>query len=469
LSLKETLEQLPGDLQITVRAIGGEQTYTDRVSWMLEDAERNVIRLEDFELLTDVTLVGQNGHDPQPKTSPDFDIKVDIELEKLRVNSRARQILKTEQRAPERTPEILTLKDRLLIDHPPVRWRIQDWQPAGTRAMLAAQYKAGKTTLTGNLARCLADGAWWLDKYEVMRTEGLTTIVDFEMGERQIDGWLKDQGIGYTERIQIAPMRGKATAFNILDEQTRHEWAERLKGTEYLILDCLRPVMDALGLDEHHDAGQFLTAFDELCDLADIEDALIVHHMGHSGERSRGDSRLRDWPDVEWRLVRESDDPASPRYISAFGRDVDVTESQLVYNPETRHLSFIGGNRANAAARGAVDDILTVLVEEGEPMAKTTIEKRVMAEYDHSQKSVRDGLSIAIHSGQVSQSKGAHGAILCTPSDAQLVSSLQLVTARQRGPIQLVSSSIEQRGGDEVNEDPETDQLVEEDELPDPW
>jgi hypothetical protein len=104
-------------------------------------------------------------------------------------------------------------------------------------------------------------------------------------------------------------------------------------------------VLDALGLDEHRDAGRFLVALDSFLAEAKIPEALIVHHMGHSGERSRGDSRLRDWPDVERRLVREDDDPGSPRFITAYGRDVDVSESQLAYDPLTRHLTINGGSR----------------------------------------------------------------------------------------------------------------------------
>jgi hypothetical protein len=65
--------------------------------------------------------------------------------------------------------------------------------------------------------------------------------------------------------------------------------------------------------------------------------------MGHANERARGDSRLRDWPDVEWRLVRRDDDPASARFITAYGRDVDVPESQLIYDHGTRHLTIEDG------------------------------------------------------------------------------------------------------------------------------
>jgi hypothetical protein len=80
-------------------------------------------------------------------------------------------------------------------------------------------------------------------------------------------------------------------------------------------------------LDEHRDAGRFLVALDALLTEAGIPDALVVHHMGHVNERARGDSRMRDWPDVEWRLVRQDENPASARFLSAYGCDVDVPES----------------------------------------------------------------------------------------------------------------------------------------------
>src|SRR5690606_26456089 len=169
------------------------------------------------------------------------------------------------------------------------------------------------------------------------------TILDFEMSEHQLDDWLGDQGIENDDKVVVAPMRGKAATFDIIDDDVRAEWATRLRGTTYLVLDCLRPILDALGLDEHREGGRFLTAFDALCDQAAIPDALVVHHMGHQGERSRGDSRFRDWPDVEWKLVRENEDSDSPRYISAYGRDVEQAEGLLEYHPDSRHLTLKGG------------------------------------------------------------------------------------------------------------------------------
>ena len=58
-------------------------------------------------------------------------------------------------------------------------------------------------------------------------------------------------------------------------------WAKRFKnlGCDYLILDCLRPVLDTLWLDENHETGQFLTMFDALLSRPAFRRCL-VHHMG---------------------------------------------------------------------------------------------------------------------------------------------------------------------------------------------
>jgi len=397
----------------------------------------------------------------------EFESKVDVELDRLRVRASAQQLLKTELRPPTVPPTILTLTERLEIEHPPQEWRIDKWQPANTRVLLAAQYKAGKTTLTGNLARSLADGARWLDHAQTTPVEeGNVTIIDFEMSERQIDSWLADQNIGNTDKVTVIPLRGRATTFDILDGTTRQEWARHLENTEYLILDCLRPILDGLGLDEHRDAGQFLTAFDTLCEQADIPDSLIVHHMGHSGERSRGDSRLRDWPDVEWRLVRADDNPASPRFMSAFGRDVDVEEGEIGYDQATRHVQYKGGNRTNSAARAAIPDILAVLVEADEPMTKTAIEKVVRNIHGHTRKIVRDGLEIAIHQGQIWTEIGLRGAHLCSLSD---VSSPARRSSPQLASEVPSSSPARPIGAGEVGDENRKQNQLAASELPDPF
>ena len=192
------------------------------------------------------------------------------------------------------------------------QFRIDKVAPADGRIILAAQYKAGKTTMVGNLMRSLADGDPFLGAFDVKIPASAIVLIDDEMSKRQVQQWLFDQRITHQNKVvDVVCLRGNLGAFNLLDAACRTIWAKRLNalGCDYLILDCLRPVLDALGLDENHETGQFLGAFDALLYEAGIPDACLVHHMGHANERSRGDSRLVDWPDSTLKLVRDGDEP----------------------------------------------------------------------------------------------------------------------------------------------------------------
>ena len=103
---------------------------------------------------------------------------------------------------------------------------------------------------------------------------------------------------------------------------------------------------------------------------AGITELMVIHHMGHAGERSRGASRLRDWPDAEWRLVRERPDtkgeeppPDAARFFAAEGRDVAVRETRLTYDLETRRLSVAGGNRVQHKATKDMPAMLAIITD----------------------------------------------------------------------------------------------------------
>lgn len=332
------------------------------------------------------------------------------ELQRQRAAKEARRQLGAEDRASKPLPEFLSLAQRLERPRTELRFRIAGWQPAGARAMLSAQFKAGKTTLVGNLTRSLVDGDPFLGVAAVEPIEGRVAILDFEMSERQVEDWLADQRIEHPDRLILVALRGAASTFDITDEHVRAEWASRLRdhAVRYVVLDPLRPVLDALGMDENHDGGRFLTAFDELLAEAGIPEACVVHHMGHAGERSRGDSRFRDWPDVEWRLVRKSDDPNSERYVSAYGRDVDVSESRIRIDETTRRLTLVGGSRRDAEALAALDAVIDLLASEGVPMSGNAIEK-ALADTKHTQRAVRDALTKGAQIG--SELGGQYGAL----------------------------------------------------------
>jgi hypothetical protein len=308
------------------------------------------------------------------------------EVARLRLTQDARAVLRREQ-TPADEPEFVMLPELLSeLDGDPDHRVARLW-PTGGRVVLAAQYKAGKTTMVGNLVRSLVDGIPFLGRYEVIRPSGTVVVIDAEMSRRMLRRWYADLAVEKAEMVTVVPLRGRLSAFDITDPAMRTGWARRLQDEDaaVLVLDPVGPLLAALGLDENSstDVGRLLVALDTLLDAAGIREALVVHHMGHNGERSRGASRLRDWPDAEWRLVREkpedpgeAPDPAAARYFAAYGRDVDEPEQQLAYDPGVRRLTIGGGSRAQARRELPTDDVVAVVT--GSPgLSANSVEARL--------------------------------------------------------------------------------------------
>ena len=311
---------------------------------------------------------------------------------------------------PERLDNLLETEDE------DVDYRIDGALPIGGRALLAAQYKAGKTTLVCNLTRSLVDDEDFLGRFKVEPPERVL-IIDNEMDQRTQKRWLRAQGIKNTDRVDVLSLRGRVGAFNILDDETRAEWARMCEGADFVIFDCLRPVLDALGPDEHKDAGRFLVAFDAFLREVGADDAVLVHHMGHSGERARGDSRILDWPDAIWKLTREDpEDPNSPRYFSAFGRDVDIPEGLLVFDGQTRHLTLAEGSRkertAEAAALEVLQHVQMLNRNTREPSGREIVDDLRASNTTQPKNLLEEGVRHAVKQGWLSWRLGPKGAHL---------------------------------------------------------
>lgn len=291
------------------------------------------------------------------------------------------------------------------------RYRIDQLALLNGRVLMSAQFKAGKTTLVGNLLGSLSDQQPFLGQFDIPMPPRRIALIDTELDDNTLRRWLRDQNIANRAALaDVAGLRGRVASLNLLDDRIRAQWATRLRdlGVEYLVLDCLRPVLDALGLDEHRDAGQFLVAFDALLIEADIPDALIVQHMGHTNERARGDSRLQDWPDAIWRLVREDDNPGSPRFFSAYGRDVDVPEGRLSFDPINRRLTYAAGSRHDAKIEAAEHDVVAALARHhGEGLSGRDIEAAT-TDSEHTRRALRDALKAAVARGLVTVDNGPH-------------------------------------------------------------
>lgn len=315
------------------------------------------------ERLLKSVLQQQQPSDAEAGTPLDetlYEGQVAEELARQRARRNASRILAAEERSARSIPKPVSLTSLLADPDEPVEYLIDGLWPLGGRVVLSAPMKSGKTTFVGNLARALVDGSNFLGRFRVAPVRRVV-LIDDEMSRGQIRRWLGAQGIKNSDAVSVFPLRGCVSSFDITEPECRAEWAGLLRDldAEVLIIDCLRPILDALGLSEDKDAGKFLAALDELCRDAGIKNYAVVVHTGHEGERARGDSRIRDWPDAEWSIKRDTSDNHAPRFFSAFGRDVDIPEGRLDFDPLTRGLTLIAGvTRADVGSIAATRIVL---------------------------------------------------------------------------------------------------------------
>lgn len=302
-----------------------------------------------------VQAVEEALHVVTDESSEGFRYRVAIAKDNLKVVRKAREEIDHEEAAEIPFPAFRPLDALLAEDIPDVDWIIEDVLPVGDKFLLSAQEKAGKTTMVVNLARSLTDGTPFLGTFPVAQDGFKVVVLDFEMTDTMLRRWYADHEIEHPERLTIVPARGAGSTFNILNEETRTKWAEMLAevAPDVVIIDPMRPILDALGLDENHEAGRFLESVDALMREAEIPTYGVVHHMGHDGRRARGDSAILGWPAVKLDLTRlvtaddvdEDDDLADsdaevPRLFKVSGRDVDVPRRWIEYDSESRALHY---------------------------------------------------------------------------------------------------------------------------------
>jgi transcription termination factor Rho len=129
----------------------------------------------------------KNGKRGAPTEAEHEQVLIKKELQKRRV----KKIVDAIERPAVSLPDILTLKERLALPLVETAWRIADLQAAGHRVLLAAQFKAGKTTFVVNVIRSVVDGDPFLNRYVVSPIEGTVALFDFEMSGRQLDDWYR--------------------------------------------------------------------------------------------------------------------------------------------------------------------------------------------------------------------------------------------------------------------------------------
>lgn len=299
-------------------------------------------------------------------------------------------------------PQVMSLEDLLATEDESKVLRINRvWPAGGAKVMCAAKAGHGKTTLSGNLIRSLADGVPFLGAFEINQTAQRMVIIDNEMTAGMLKSWLRAQGIVNTSAVvDVVTLRGQAGMFDMGSDQVRDMWTRRLAdlGCDFLFFDCVKPVLEAMGLDENHDMGKLLYPMHEMLTAAGVPDVLVHHHMGHTAEHARGDSSALGWTDANWEIVPgNAKGTEHMRFFRAPKvRDADgpLSEGLLSFDPVTKHLTYAGGTRAQAKDSDLVEERLAAIqrvladayAEGTEELTATALQKAVGGKKDITDK-----------------------------------------------------------------------------------
>lgn len=262
---------------------------------------------------------------------------VRVELQRLRARDAAQRQFKRETEGPPKPMDVATGLELAARALEAPRWRVEDLLVAEGSTLISAVRKSGKTTLALNLIRCLVTGEPFLGTFPVTPVTGMVAMLNFEVSGPQLGRWAAEAGVPL-DRLVVASLRGHRNPLGHDDDRAALAAHFRALGVEVVIVD---PFANAFTGDSQNDAGQVARFLHTLSEFArqDVgaSDLVLVNHAGWSGDRSRGSSALEDWPDS---IIRLTMDNHGTRFLSALGRDVDVPEGRLEFDPATRRLTL---------------------------------------------------------------------------------------------------------------------------------
>jgi hypothetical protein len=296
-----------------------------------------------------------------------FNSDVKERAHSIRVHEAAKSLVTAEREATQyrEPPESRTLAEEFAESPPEPRWAILDLAPDGGNVGIEAKKKSGKTTLMGNLARSLVDHVPFLgeEQWVPRKLSGNVGYANYELHRWQFDTWLSDMGIRNQHNVIPWHLRGLRMPMNVdLVIERYIRWLTD-HDIEVWILDPRNRAWRGMVTEENSNSQveEWAQQVDVIKREAGIRECYIPAHMGHNNEHGRGASSWGDWLDAIWQLTVKD----GYRYISApEGRDVDLDETQLIYDPTTRLLTLGQGSRFTNPSSRYVDKAVEVVTDE---------------------------------------------------------------------------------------------------------
>lgn len=279
-----------------------------------------------------------------------FNRDVNYELGKLRAKEEARRLFNQERRGADAPFDAGTLSEILGRPEEPVA-RVQSLVPWEASTLVVAQRKTGKTTLLLNLTKCLLTGEPFLGVLPVrpVAPDASVALLNFEVSAAQLARWASEVGVP-SERLFLVNLRGRRNPLTITDDRAALAALLKERRVESILVDPFGRAYSGTSQNDAGEVGSWLISLDQFArEEVGALDLVLAAHAGWNGERSRGSSALEDWADSIINLTRS--ESTGDRYIRATGRDVELEEDRLEFDPETRALSLSGSGSRQESQR----------------------------------------------------------------------------------------------------------------------
>jgi hypothetical protein len=209
--------------------------------------------------------------------------------------------------------------------------------------------------MVNHLVHCLVDGLPFLGEYRTTPVTGRVGLFNYEVTPSQYRRWFRDVGMKRPDRVAMLHLRGLRLPIVVRDiEKYVIDWLKRHEIEVWILDPFARALVGSGDENDNTEVGRFLDTLDVIKEQSGVTELLMPTHTGRAEfepgkERARGATRLDDWPDVRWVLVKGDEDR---RYLTCSGRDVDEAEMGLAYDTTTRGLTVAGAGRATTKRSG---------------------------------------------------------------------------------------------------------------------
>jgi hypothetical protein len=261
-----------------------------------------------------------------------------------------------------------------------IRYLVDGLASVGDNVSITGQFKTGKTLFICNLVHSLCEGDKFLGQFEVDDLDDCTVgLWSCEMTKNVLqDRYLKPLGFTEGAGTRLYMFHGRGYGVNLLDEVGK-TWAIkwlRERDVSVWVIDSFARICAMAGVEgnDNDQVLRLLKTLDEIKRAAGVSELFLIAHTGRSEfakDRARGATVFDDWADARWVLTRDGD----VRFLKVEGRDVELPETSLMFDQDTKRLT-LGGSKDQSLKNDGVQAVVAIVAQNA-GVGKTALAKLI--------------------------------------------------------------------------------------------